>query len=389
MKNNHLRLLLSFFTLCCLVSFGCKDKDKTDTPSPTNNNSGPSLLSGAQTGQAYTGSISDFTLAFNNNSVVLLAAQNSTGKIYAIDLKDNDASKAAANTISAPVTTFSTNIAASLGIPVSSISYVNIEVNPISKAIYALVRNTQSNNQTLFKITNAGNTVEQLNVSNVSYSTITFSSTGQLINDMTWGDNTLYFSYSHASTLDGSIATVVAPFVHNSSATSRATTVYKSNWGGNYFTSAPLESMTYGEVDGEKRLMGVTVCAPGYSFKTSEITTGSGLLQVKEYFNLNTGIAQKVFCVTSNNTTYMIEVHEDGRIVRVGERYLNESENANQSGRWIMTYQNGGLAPAPGLTEQELKLIAPANTYVLASKYNDTKLLVISRQGGQLSVLDI
>ncbi|MGV3599061.1 MAG: hypothetical protein ACO1PI_14450 [Bacteroidota bacterium] len=389
MKNNHLRLLLSFFTLCCLVSFGCKDKDKTDTPSPTNNNSGPSLLSGAQTGQAYTGSISDFTLAFNNNSVVLLAAQNSTGKIYAIDLKDNDASKAAANTISAPVTTFSTNIAASLGIPVSSISYVNIEVNPISKAIYALVRNTQSNNQTLFKITNAGNTVEQLNVSNVSYSTITFSSTGQLINDMTWGDNTLYFSYSHASTLDGSIATAVAPFVHNSSATSRATTVYKSNWGGNYFTSAPLESMTYGEVDGEKRLMGVTVCAPGYSFKTSEITTGSGLLQVKEYFNLNTGIAQKVFCVTSNNTTYMIEVHEDGRIVRVGERYLNESENANQSGRWIMTYQNGGLAPAPGLTEQELKLIAPANTYVLASKYSDTKLLVISRQGGQLSVLDI
>lgn len=389
MKNNHLLLLLSFFTLCCLVSFGCKDKDKTDTPSPTNNNSGPLLLSGAQTGQAYTGSISDFTLAFNNNSVVLLAAQNSTGKIYAIDLKDNDASKAAANTISAPVTTFSTNIAASLGIPVSSISYVNIEVNPISKAIYALVRNTQSNNQTLFKITNAGNTVEQLNVSNVSYSTITFSSTGQLINDMTWGDNTLYFSYSHASTLDGSIATVVAPFVHNSSATSRATTVYKSNWGGNYFTSAPLESMTYGEVDGEKRLMGVTVCAPGYSFKTSEITTGSGLLQVKEYFNLNTGIAQKVFCVISNNTTYMIEVHEDGRIVRVGERYLNESENANQSGRWIMTYQNGGLAPAPGLTEQELKLIAPANTYVLASKYSDTKLLVISRQGGQLSVLDI
>lgn len=389
MKNNHLRLLLSFFTLCCLVSFGCKDKDKTDTPSPTNNNSGPSLLSGAQTGQAYTGSISDFTLAFNNNSVVLLAAQNSTGKIYAIDLKDNDATKAAANTISAPVTTFSTNIAASLGIPVSSISYVNIEVNPISKAIYALVRNTQNNNQTLFKITNAGNTVEQLNVSNVSYSTINFSSNGQLINDMTWGDNTLYFSYSHASTLDGSIATAVAPFAHNSSATSRATTVYKSNWGGNYFTSAPLESMTYGEVDGEKRLMGVTVCAPGYSFKTSEITTGSGLLQVKEYFNLNTGIAQKVFCVTSNNTTYMIEVHEDGRIVRVGERYLNESENANQNGRWIMTYQNGGLAPAPGLTEQELKLIAPANTYVLASKYSETKLLVISRQGGQLSVLDI
>lgn len=389
MKNNHLRLLLSFFTLCCLVSFGCKDKDKTDTPSPTNNNSGPSLLSGAQTGQAYTGSISDFTLAFNNNSVVLLAAQNSTGKIYAIDLKDNDASKAAANTISTPVTTFSTNIAASLGIPVSSISYVNVEVNPISKAIYALVRNTQSNNQTLFKITNAGTTIEQLNVSNVSYSTINFSSTGQLINDMTWGDNTLYFSYSHASTLDGSIATAVAPFVHNSSATSRATTVYKSNWGGNYFTSAPLESMTYGEVDGEKRLMGVTVCAPGYSFKTSEITTGSGLLQVKEYFNLNTGIAQKVFCVTSNNTTYMIEVHEDGRIVRVGERYLNESENANQNGRWIMTYQNGGLAPAPGLTEQELKLIAPANTYVLASKYSETKLLVISRQGGQLSVLDI
>jgi hypothetical protein len=389
MKNNNLHLLFSLFTLCCLLSFGCKDKDKNDTPSPNGNNSGPSLLSGAQTGQAFTGTVNDFTLAFNNNSVVLLAAQNSTGKIYAIDLKDNDASKATANTISAPVATFSTAIAASLGISVSTISYVNIEVNPISKAVYALVRNTQNNNQTLFKITNAGNTVEQLDVSNVSYSTITFSGTGQLINDMTWGNNTLYFSYSHATTLDGSVATAVAPFVHNSSATSRATTVYKSNWGGNFFTDAPLESMTYGEVDGEKRLMGVTVCAPGYSFKTDEIANGSGLLQVNEYFNLNTGIAQKVFCVTNNNTTYMIEVHQDGRIVRVGEKYINGSENANQSGRWILTFQNGGMVPAPGLTEQELKVIAPANTYVIASKYSDTKLLVVSRQGGQLSVLDI
>lgn len=389
MKNNSFRLLFSLFTLCCLLSFGCKDEETNNTPSPNGNNSGSSLLSGAQTGQAFTGSISDFTLAFNNNSVVLLAAQNSTGKIYAIDLKDNDASKAAANTISAPVTTFSTNIAASLGIPVTSIRYVNIEVNPISKAVYALVRNTQNSSQTLFKITNAGNTVAQLDVSNVSYSTITFSSTDQLINDMTWGNNTLYFSYSHATALDGSVATAVAPFAHNSSASARATSVYKSNWGGNYFTDAPLESMTYGEVDGEKRLMGVTVCAPGYSFKTSDIANGSGLLQVNEYFNLNTGIAQKVFCVTNNNTTYMIEVHDNGRIVRVGERYLNGSENANESGRWIMTFQNGNMVPAPGLTEQDLKVIAPANTYIMASKYSETKLLVISRQGGQLSVLDI
>jgi hypothetical protein len=381
MRHKNTSLLLILFTLSSLLYVGCKDKTADATePQPINN--GPSsLLADAQKGVAYTGTVNDFTLAYTNNTVVLLVAQNSTGKIIAIDLEDNDASKAAANTVTTTAAAFSTTIAAKLGIGLNSLGYVNMEVNPISKSVYALVRNTQTNAQSIFKITDGGNTIELLDVKNVNYSTITFSTTGHLINDMTWGDNTLYFSFSNAATLNGEVAAVTAPFNHNAVATSRATTVYKTNWGGNYFTDAPLEVMTYAEVDGVKRLMGVTVCAPGYSFKTTDIAAGNGLLQVKEYFNLNTGVPIKVFTTTNNGNTYLYELHEDGRIARIGKKYLNESLAPSVNARWIMSFVNGGLAPAAGLTDEEIKIISPAGNFIMAARLNDNVLLAIDRTG--------
>lgn len=390
MKQRFLSITLILFTLSGVLLSACKKKEN-ENPKPDNNQNpgGVSLLSGAQTGAAFTtGSINDFTLASNGSNVALVFASNSAGKIYVIDIKDNDASQAAANAVTTPVADFKTKIAASLGGNASQISFINVEVNPVSRAIYVLARNTQANAVGLFKVTNGGNTVSSVNLQNTTYSTITFSTAGHIINDMTWGDNKLYISFAQPSTLNGEIAVIPAPFAHNTTATSRATTVFKSNWGGNYFTDAPLETMTYGEVDGEKRLMGVTVCAPGFSFKTSEISQGSGLLQVKEYYNLNTGIAQKVFCVTQGQTTYMVEVHEDGRIARVGEKYLNESLSPNAMNRFIISYNGGGPAPANGLTDEDLKIIAQPGTYVMASKYSDTKLLVI-KGSGELSLLDI
>lgn len=379
-------LLLPACTLLIAVSITFSSCKKTENPeSPAPGNTAPALLSAPQTGQAYTGTINDFTLAYNGSHVVLLAVQNSTGKIYAIDLKDGDASKAAANTVTAPVADFRAKIAASMGVAANLVRIVNMEVNPLSKSIYVLARNTQNNNQSVFKVTNAGNTVELLDVSNVSYSTITYSTSGHLINDITWGDNTLYFSFSNASTLNGEVAALKAPFAHNTTVTSRATTVFKSNWGGSYFTDAPLESLTYGEVDGEKRLMGVTVCAPGFSFKTSDIN-GTGMLQVKEYFNLNTGMADKVFTINNNGTTYLYEVHFNGRIVRIGEKFINESQTANvQNGYFILTFSG---TPANGLTEEDVKVIASAGTYVMAAKYTNTQLLVVTGTG-QLELLNL
>jgi hypothetical protein len=160
--------------------------------------------------------------------------------------------------------------------------------------------------------------------------------------------------------------------------------VFKTNWGGSYNTDAPLETMCYGEVAGVKRLMGVTVCAPGFSFKTSDITSGSGLLQVREYFNLNTGSALKVYPVTKNGKTYMIEHHFDGRITRVGEKYLDESQQFNANAKYLLQVSG---SVAAGLTEEDVKIVAPNSTYMMSAKSSDSKIMAF-KSDGSLSLLD-
>ena len=138
------------------------------------------------------------------------------------------------------------------------------------------------------------------------------------------------------------------------------------------------------EVDGEKRLMGVTVCAPGFSFKTSDIS-GSGILEVKEFYNLNTGLPIKVVNVTQNGTSYLIECHATGRIVRVGEKYLNDSQPSNANSANILT--NNGTVVASGLTDDDVKLISSSG-YKMIAKYSDTQIYRLNTSGS-VSLLDI
>ncbi len=365
----------------------CKKDAESSNPNNGGGNGGVSLLASAQTGTPFsTGTISDFTLASNSSNVALIITNNTTGKIYAIELDDNKAADAAANTISAPVTNFASQIAAKLGTTLAQLSIKNVEINPISKAVYVLAVNTQNSGAAMFKVTNGGSTVEQVVLTNVKYSEITYSTSGHKINDITWGDNALYVSFNQAATLNGEVAFVKAPFTNGAAVTARATTVFKSNWANTFNTDAPLETMTYGEVAGKKRLMGITVCAPGYSFETSDITSGAGLLQVKEYFNLNTMLALKVFTVSNAGKTYLVEFHENGRITRVGQKYIDGSSTQfNAQAKYLLNL-NG--VRANGLTDEDVKVIAAPNTYVMMAKYTDSKLLVVDRTG-KVSILDI
>lgn len=371
-----------------VVLSSCKKDTESTTPSNNGTNTGGSvsLLASAQTGTPFsTGAISDFTLASNSTNVALIITNNTTGKIYAIELDDNKATDAASNAISAPATNFASQMIAKLGTTGAQFSLKNIEVNPISKAIYVLATNTQNSTSAIFKVTNGGNTVEQVLLDNVKYSEVTYSTSGHRINDVTWGDNTLYVSFNQAATLNGEVAFVKAPFTNGTSVTSRATTVFKSNWGNTFNTDAPLETMTYGEVAGKKRLMGITVCAPGYSFETSDISNGTGLLEVKEYFNLNTLPALKVFTVNNGGKTYLVEFHANGRITRVGEKYIDGSAAENANAKILLSTSGARMA---GLTDEDVKVITPAGTYIMIGKYTDSKILVVDRTGA-LSTLDI
>ena len=380
------RISLIAAVVCSITFTACKKDAENSNPNNSGASGGVSLLASAQTGTPFsTGAISDFTLASNSSNVALIITNNTTGKIYAIELIDNKATDAAANTINVPATNFASQIAAKLGANLAQLSIKNIEVNPISKAVYVLAVNTQNSGAAIFKVTNGGGTVEQVVLTNVKYSEITYSTSGHKINDITWGDNTLYVSFNQAATLNGEVAFVKAPFTNGAAVTARATTVFKSNWGNSFNTDAPLETMTYGEVAGKKRLMGITVCAPGYSFETTDITNGTGLLEVKEYFNLNTLPALKVFTVNNAGKTYLVEFHENGRITRIGEKYIDGSSETNAKAKYLLKFNGTREA---GLTDEDVKVIAAANTYVMIAKYSDSKLLVVDKTG-VISMLNI
>jgi hypothetical protein len=334
-----------------------------------------SLLVSPATGQPYSsGKIDDIAIVANATDVVLVGANNVTGKMYAIDINDNDPAEAAVNTLTAGVSTFKTKIEAALG--VSPITVKNFEVNPLSKSIYVLA--LQGSNSYIAIVKNSGNTITAFPLNNVTYSEITFNSAGKQIQDITWGDNALYFSVGGAS-LAGEVGKVDMPFVHSSSAVTRATTMHKSNWGG-YYTTAPLEKMDFNNVSGINRLCGVTVCAPGFSLKTESVTAG-GLLTVTEDFDLWNGITRKVVSVKFNNTSYLIDLHDENfngnyAAYRIGQKFLDGSQvPLNQYNNTSKKLRSNGN-PAAGLTNEEMKKYA--GYYTMIAFYNNCELLVLN-----------
>lgn len=384
MKKQILFCSLSLMAASSMLFFN-SCKKTTEEPTTKNNNAQTSLLQDAQKGKPFNnGVINDFTLAYSNDQVLMLAVNNMTGMVYAIDLEDNNAGSASTNEITGDVSDFGTKLASAMGTQASNISVLNMEVNPISKNVYLLAFNSSNNTSSIVKVSAAGANVTVMDLSNVTYSSISYSTSGERVNDVAWGNNTLFLSFSHSSTLVGKVGSIKAPFKHNASMSNRATTVFKTNWGSNYFTDAPLESMCFADVAGEKRLMGVTVCAPGYSFKADEVSNGTGLLQVKEFFNLNTGSASKVYSVNQSGKTYLIEHHMNGRITRIGEKYLDESQtNFNASAKYLL---NGNGTVAAGLNEEDVKIIEPSGTYIFSTKISDSKLLAMAGNGA-LSVI--
>ncbi len=332
------------------------------------------MLSGSQQGQPFGATvINDMTLASDGQNVTLLAAVNSTGKVFAIDIADNNPADAAGNTITT-LANFKQQIATIIGTTVGNVTINNMEVNPISKALYVLA--TSGGVGRIFIVT-GGNTVSQLNLTNVKYCSMTYNTNFNTLQDMTYGDNNLYLTMGANFSLDGEIVSVPSPFVHNSSGTSRLTTHFKTNWGSSYYTDAPLEKITYGVVDGVKRLMGVTLCAPGFSIKTSDVA-GTGLLQVKEWYNLNGMAPIKVVSITQGTTTYLLDLHTLGKIVRVGEKYLDESQTSFNASAPMLRDGSGNVSS--GLNASECYIYN--GTWIMMAKESDTNLIVLDSSGG-------
>jgi len=332
-----------------------------------------SLLQSPTTGQLLSnGRVDDIELVSNGTDVVLVAANAIASEFYAIDIADNNANNAAANTVTT-IPNFQALIDAAAG--QTNLNIKNFEVNPISKSVYVLAHGTGLNSY-LIKIEDNGSTVSLLDYSNMTFSLIDWAGSNNYDDqDMSFGNGTLYITSGNFS-LDGEIAWVTAPFTHNTTTTSRATTMFKTNWGSNYFTTAPLERFTFANVNGEDRLLGVTVCAPGFSLKTSDIP-GGGVLQVTEDYNINTALPQKVVHQQQDGKDWLFDLHSSANIlIRVGEKYLDGSQVTNNNFNTNADYiRDGSGNPSNGMTDDEIKIYT--EVYDIIAFWDNWNLLVL------------
>ncbi len=325
-----------------------------------------------------TGKIDHFKIINNGNDVALVLANNISGSIFIVDLKDNNKSEQKANLVS-EVTNYITKIEGALG--VTGITIDNIEINPISRSVYILASKTGTSY--LLKATNSGKDLSLVDLSSVDYSSLKFSNGGLFIQDITYGSDKLYVSSGQLfSGLKGEVAVATAPFEHSTSMTNRASSMYKTNWGGGFKTNAPIEKWDYATIGGNEKLIGVTVCAPGFSFDPSTIV-GTGVFQVDEQFNLVNNVPEKVIHAFQDGKHYLYNLHNENgsakrrMLMRVGEHYIdgtpkkNNKHNAN-----VKRLRTFAGAVANGLTDADLKIYT--TEYHMIAKYDDHNLLVLT-----------
>ncbi len=281
-------------------------------------------------------------------------------KLYAIDIP-SDPADAVANTITS-VADMHTAISTATGFNPFNISYRNMYTNPISKEVYILAQD--GGQQTIVVVKNNGVSITELDLSAVNYVQMSYSNTDfNQVADMTYGDGTLFVSLNDGADNSKAVATITAPFTHNDTTDEKHTALHKSNWGGGYKTSAPLDKMVYGTVGASKRLMGVTSCAPGYSFATSDLAN-AGTIEITEWFYFPGDMPKKVFSVTTASKTYLMLLHgwgADGQVGRVDEKYLDGSQtdvNANAKGTDVANDNFWDLSVSDITRYDNMKMIA-------------------------------
>ncbi len=346
-----------------------------------------SLMVSPQTGTMITsGTISNFKLISDGNSVALVATNNASGKVFIVDINDNNPADKAANTIATTSTNVKTRISAAIGQTVTSIK--NIEVNPITNAVYimAMVNTTPY----FLKLTNAGNTITALNFNIMPFCVLNFTNANCTFQDIAWGGNRLFVSSTH-STLHGELGYISAPFTNNTTISKRSTTMYKSNWGNMYVTNAPLEKLNYIKINNIEYLSGTTTCAPGFSETVSSLISNSGLFTVREAFNVNFESPIKTIAINNGNDSYMLDLHQNwpnSNIYRIGKKFLDGTpftSNTYNNNSVVLRDNSGN--PNTNLTEEEFKMFP--GSFSSMAYYSTCELLTLSADNQTLAKLSV
>ncbi len=347
-----------------------------------------SLMVSPQTGTMITsGTITNFKLISDGNSVALVASHNASGKVFIVDINDKNPADKAANTIATTSANVKTRISAAIGQTVTSIK--NIEVNPITNAVYIMAM--VSTTPYFVKLTNAGNTITALNFNTMPYCALNFTNPNTSFQDIAWGGNRLFIS-SNTGALGGELGYISAPFTNNTTISKRSTTMFKSNWGNMYSTTAPLEKLNYIKIDNTEYLCGTTTCAPGFSETVSSLINNSGLFTVREAFNVNFDQPIKTIAINNGTNAYLVDLHQNwpngNKIYRIGKKFLDGTPFTNN------TYNSNSIElrdssgnPNTTLTEEEIKMF-PGNFSSMAY-YSTCEVLTLSADYQTLDKLSV
>lgn len=324
-----------------------------------------SMLKNPVKGAVNSNKFNDIFISSNGNDAVLFAADDSA--IYAIDIADNNAANASVNAI----TTIPNFVKSKLDPAAGQATFLmDMEVNPLSKSVYVLVMNMTATERFILKVEKNGAAISILDLKNVSYSKLSLGNIRE--NDMAFSNNTLYVS-AGGFNLDGELGWMTAPFAHNAAFTKRKTTFFKSNQGGAYLTTAPLEKITIGSVDGKDRIMGVTTCAPGFSVELANVA-GTGLLSVTEDFNVHQGNASKSAYMYHDKKDWLFN-HHGYDLYRIGKKYIDGSQvAANKINNNSTKLRDNAGNIVSGIPADDMKLVAN-NVYMMA--YWDQYRLVV------------
>lgn len=342
------------------------------------------LLTGAINGNPLNGvSIYDIEFVQLGGDLVLAVGDYNSGEIVAIDFNWSD-TIGVNDWDTANVPNIRARIAPMVGTTASNLSIRDMKVNPKTKAVLMLMYNLTARTTFLVEVKSQSN-ISLVNLINKDYCVMSYTANNNYIFDMAWSakDSSLYYTTGDF-TLDAEIGFITMPFNDGDTGTLAATTLFKSNWGGNYFTSAPLEMISISDVDGTNRLMGVTTCAPGFSIPTSTIV-GTGVLSVTEDFNVNNDYSLAVVTQaqgTGAKTTYLFDLHINQtvpgptQLIRVGEKYLDGSRatvnEINSTAKKLRT-SRGDMTP--GLPYEDA--VELSTGFFMIAKYSEYELMVV------------
>lgn len=325
------------------------------------------LLQNPTTGSIPTAGINQLCMVSNGTNAVLIAASNNA--IYAIDIADKNAAEANSNLITAIPNFVAGKLNPATG---QNVEVLDMEVNPISNSVYILA--ASGTQRFIVKVKNNGANVSVLDLSNISHSKLTWGSQTMNVNDMAFGNNNLYVT-SGSFQLDGEIGWMAPPFANNGAFTKRATTMFKSNWGGQYETTAPLETLAFGKIDNKNRLMGVTTCAPGFSIDAATLQ-GTGVLSVTEDFNVQFGTSKRVAFMNHDNSSFLFDLH-DNKLYRIGKKYLDGSQVAANNNNNNADELRDAMGNVPSTyAATEMKQVSTTQ-YDMMAKWDEYRLLLL------------